>query len=100
LTPTFTVPDEEIRSKVGLPSMLTSVRTVHGVLLDESPSSPPSGAPVLDGVPLLQAVRASSAAAAIPSPASVRVRRMCVSFVCCVCRVCEVCGVRERGVSA
>src|SRR5690349_20744869 len=74
--------------------MLTSVSTVQGVLLVVS-SAPSSGAPVLDGVPLLQAVSASSAVAAIPMPASVRVRRMCVSFVCCVCRV-WVRSVREE----
>ena len=57
-----------MRSNVGLPSIVTSVATVHGLPAAElSPASPVevSSAP---GVPLLQAVRAR-AAMAMPAKA-------------------------------
>src|SRR5690606_10489956 len=87
LTPMVTLSASLMESKVGLPSSWTSVATSNSA--ESPPSSAPSSPvppPGAAGLPLLQAVRASSAAAAIPIPASARVRRMGVSFVCCGCR--------------
>src|SRR5690606_6374638 len=87
LTPMVTLSAFLIASNVGLPSIWTSFATSNSaesppLSAPSSPVPPPGAA----GLPLLQAVRASSAAAAIPIPARARVRRMGFSFVCCGCR--------------
>src|SRR5690606_31669159 len=70
----MTLPRSVIASKVGEPSSETSVATVQGTPSPVS-SSPPLP-PGLLGVPLLHAVSASRAAAAMLTPANILVRLM------------------------